>query len=169
MRVSQSMLTCVLVVSLCKPYFCDHISEIFLGAIPCHGQMAVANRRCPGSLTLTLLPPTPVPPTFPEPYVQGLFVDLSTGDGYLPHSRLFPSYWPVVGFCNMLYLLQNEASLMRDESYIYLWIERRTVCRMKLGIILLKSLASIGFPMSSGVSVAIGFWTLIGWVSSPVR
>lgn len=33
-------------------------------------------------------------------------------------------FGPVVDFCNYLHVLKKEASLLRTESYLYLWVVR---------------------------------------------
>lgn len=42
--------------------------------------------------------------------------------GWAHCGQLFSAVWAVASVCNGLHLLQREASLMRDEGYIYLWV-----------------------------------------------
>jgi hypothetical protein len=52
-----------------------------------------------------------------------------------------------MAFCNGFHLLQNEASLMRDESYTYQWALKNLVI-IEVGIILILESGSSEFSFT---------------------
>lgn len=88
---------------------------------PCHVKKTLCHNRHPGPLALEIFL-TPFPWCSLSVRSRGCVIDASVGATHptITDSLRFDQLFIFV----IMYLLQKEVSVMRDEGYTYLWVQK---------------------------------------------